>query len=197
MEFFNLDLKELIINIGLLGAFIILFAECGLLIGFFLPGDSLIFTAGLLASQGYFGIWQFIIGAILAAVFGNQLGYYLGKKFGPKIFNKEESVLFHRDHVEKAKKFYSDHGAPTLILARFAPIIRTFVPVLAGVGQMPKNQFLLYNVIGGILWILVLSWLGFFIGETVPDIDKYILPILVIIIILSITPALIAYLKKK
>ncbi|MEK7535224.1 MAG: VTT domain-containing protein [Patescibacteria group bacterium] len=189
MDLFGGGLEDTLIKIGLLGAYFILFAESGLLIGFFLPGDSLLFTAGLLASRGYFSIWALVIGGAMAAIIGNQVGYHFGRKFGPRIFNKEESLLFHKDHIIRAENFYEKYGGAALIISRFTPIIRTFVPILAGVGKMNYRKFFLYNIIGGFLWVFGVSFAGYFLGKIVPDIDKYILPIIVVIIILSaITP---------
>src|SRR3989344_7830988 len=189
MDLFGSGLEDTIVKIGLLGAYLILFAESGLLIGFFLPGDSLLFTAGLLASRGYFSIWALVIGGAIAAIIGNQVGYHFGRRFGPRIFNKEESLLFHKDHIIRAENFYEKYGGAALIISRFTPIIRTFVPILAGVGKMNYRKFFLYNIIGGILWVFSVSFAGYFLGKIVPDIDRYILPIIAVIIILSaITP---------
>ena len=189
MDLFGGGLEDTLIKVGLLGAYFILFAESGLLIGFFLPGDSLLFTAGLLASRGYFSIWALVIGGAIAAIIGNQVGYHFGRRFGPRIFNKEESLLFHKDHIIRAENFYEKYGGAALIISRFTPIIRTFVPILAGVGRMNYRKFFLYNIIGGILWVFGVSFAGYFLGKIVPDIDKYILPIIAVIIILSaITP---------
>lgn len=189
MDLFGGGLEDTLVKIGLLGAYFILFAESGLLIGFFLPGDSLLFTAGLLASRGYFSIWALVIGGAIAAIIGNQVGYHFGRRFGPKIFNKEESFLFHKDHIIRAENFYEKYGGAALIISRFTPIIRTFVPILAGVGRMNYKKFSLYNIIGGFLWIFTVSFAGYFLGRAVPNIDKYILPIIAVIIILSaITP---------
>ncbi len=189
MDLFGSGLEDTLIKIGLLGAYFILFAESGLLIGFFLPGDSLLFTAGLLAASGYFGIWELVIGGTVAAIVGNQVGYHFGRRFGPRIFSKEESWLFHKDHIIRAENFYAKYGGAALIISRFTPIIRTFVPILAGVGRMNYRKFFLYNIIGGVLWVFSISFAGFFLGKTVPNIDRYILPIIAVIIVLSaVTP---------
>ncbi|MBI4948040.1 DedA family protein, partial [Candidatus Berkelbacteria bacterium] len=128
------DIQEVLIHLGVWTAFAIIFAESGLLIGFFLPGDSLIFTAGLLASRGYFSLWLLIIGGSVAAILGDNFGYYFGKRYGHRIFNREESFFFHKDHVIRAEEFFKKHGPITIILARFTPVVRTFAPILAGVG---------------------------------------------------------------
>ena len=198
MDLFGSGLEDTIVKIGLLGAYLILFAESGLLIGFFLPGDSLLFTAGLLASRGYFSIWALVIGGAIAAIIGNQVGYHFGRRFGPRIFNKEESFLFHKDHIVRAEKFYEKYGGVALIISRFTPIVRTFIPILAGVGRMNYRKFFIYNVIGGIAWVLSVSFAGYFLGRIVPDIDKYILPIIALIIVCSaITPGWGYYQHRK
>lgn len=197
MHLFGGGLEDTLIQVGLLGAYFILFAESGLLIGFFLPGDSLLFTAGLLASRGYFSVWALIIGGVIAAIIGNQVGYHFGRKFGPKIFNKEESLLFHKDHIQRAEHFYARYGGMALVTSRFTPFIRTFIPILAGVGRMNYRQFFLYNVVGGILWVSSVSLAGFFLGRTVPNIDRYILPIIAVIILLSAITPLMGFLRHR
>ncbi|MDO8743036.1 MAG: VTT domain-containing protein [Candidatus Azambacteria bacterium] len=198
MEYFlDFDLATFILAAGYIGLFVIVFAESGLFLGFFLPGDSLIFTAGFLASQGYFNI--IILAAIFfaGAVLGDSFGYAFGKKTGPKLFTKEDSLLFKKSHLEKARIFYEVHGGKTIILARFMPIIRTFAPILAGVGMMKYSVFLLYNVIGGALWAVGLSFAGYLLGSIIPNADRYIIPIVILIIIASILPPIIHILRNK
>ena len=185
------DLVSIIKTAGYLGLFGIVFAESGLFIGFFLPGDSLLFTAGFLASQGYLNILILFPLTFAAAVLGDSAGYAFGRKVGPAIFTKDESVFFHKDHLEKAKIFYQENGPKTIVLARFLPVIRTFAPIVAGVGQMHYRTFLLYNVIGGALWAVGLSALGYFLGNVVPNIDQYLIPIILAIIVVSSLPTLI------
>ncbi|KKU43821.1 MAG: hypothetical protein UX60_C0016G0008 [Berkelbacteria bacterium GW2011_GWA2_46_7] len=197
MDLFGGGLEDTIISIGLLGTFLILFAESGLLIGFFLPGDSLLFTAGLLASQGYFSIWYLLIGGSLAAIIGDNVGYRFGRRYGHRIFNKQESIFFHQDHVRKAEEFYQKHGPLTVILARFVPVVRTFAPILAGVGKMEYRKFLLYNITGGLLWVWGLGLLGHWAGKTIPNIDRYILPGVAIVIIVSAIPGIVALIRQK
>lgn len=189
------DLITLIKTAGYLGIVGILFAESGLFIGFFLPGDSLLFTAGFLASQGYLHIIPLMFLSFLAAVAGDSVGYTFGRRVGPAIFKREDSLLFHKDHLERARVFYERHGGKAVILARFMPIVRTFAPILAGVGRMRYGMFLAYNIIGGLLWTIGLSGLGYFLGNTIPDVDKYLLPIILGIIILSVAPSIIHVLK--
>ena len=192
-----LSLTELLPIIGYTGIVAIIFAESGLLIGFFLPGDSLLFTAGFLASQGFFHIVPLILLSILAAIFGDSVGYAFGHRVGRKIFKREDSILFHKDNLLKAEAFYEKHGGKAIILARFMPVIRTFAPILAGVGTMKYSKFLGYNIVGGILWAAGLPFLGYFLGNTIPDVDKYLLPIIIFIILLSISPSLIHILRTK
>lgn len=192
----NFDLTELIKTVGLLGVFGIVFAESGLLIGFFLPGDSLLFTAGFLASQGFVNIWFLAIGSFIAAVVGDSVGYMFGHKVGKRLFQREDSLLFHKDNLLKAQEFYKKHGGKTIILARFMPIVRTFAPIVAGMGDMHYHTFIVYNVIGGLLWAVGLSLAGYFLGNLVPDVDKYLLPIVLAIIILSVAPSAYHILKE-
>lgn len=187
---------ELIKITGYIGIFGIVFAESGLFFGFFLPGDTLLFTAGFLASQGYINIWLTLILIFAGAVIGDSVGYTFGCKVGPKIFKREDSMVFHKDNLEKAKTFYEEHGPKTIILARFIPIIRTFAPIVAGIGQMKYKKFIAYNIIGGFLWAFVVTLAGYYLGKTIPNIDKYLLPIILGIIIVSFIPPLLHILKN-
>lgn len=191
MEYFGFDLIEAIKTVGYAGLFAIVFAETGLFLGFFLPGDSLIFVAGFLASQGFFG--PVLLSAILfvAAVTGNMAGYEFGRRVGPKLFSREDSLLFRKDHVTKTKKFYDKYGGKTVMIARFVPVVRTFAPILAGVAEMKYMVFLAYNIAGAAIWAVGLTVLGYFLGTRVPDIDKYLLPIVLVIIVVSVLPGVI------
>jgi|GEM_PF-36502 len=191
------DLIPLIKAIGYLGIFGIIFAESGLFIGFFLPGDSFLFTAGFLASQGFLNIYYLIILTAVGAILGNNFGYAFGKKIGPMIFKKEDSLLFHRDHLRKAEVFYAKYGGKALILARFMPGIRTFAPILAGVGKMDYKKFMIFNAIGCVLWGIGLPLSGYFLGNLVPNADKYIIPIVLVIIFLSILPIIYNFFKDE
>jgi membrane-associated protein len=191
------DLPSLLKIMGYGGLFAIVFAESGLLIGFFLPGDSLLFTAGFLASQGVFRIVPLSLVAFIGAVLGDSVGYAFGKKMGPRIFTREDSWLFHKDHLLRAEGFYQRHGGKTLVLARFMPVIRTFAPILAGVGSMTYAKFLSYNVLGGFLWGVGVSLLGYFLGRSIPDVDRYLLPIIVGIILVSIAPSAFHMLRHR
>lgn len=187
---FHFDLEELIKTVGYLGIFAMVFSESGLLIGIFFPGDSLLFTAGFLASVGFFNIYFLAIFCFVAAVFGDNIGYAFGKHYGPKIFNKEDSFWFHRRHLEKAQKFYEKHGGKTIVLARFTPIIRTFAPIVAGAGNMEYKVFFFYNIIGGFLWGVGITFAGYFFGKLIPNVDKYLLPIVFLIILISLLPTI-------
>lgn len=184
------DLRALLEAIGYAGIGAIVFAESGLLIGFFLPGDSLLFTAGFLASQGIFNIVWLAGLCFLAAVLGDSVGYSFGHRVGRRIFTREDSLLFHKHNLQRAQAFYDRHGGKTIILARFLPVVRTFAPILAGVGSMPYRRFLAYNVVGGALWAVGLTVLGYYLGSAIPDVDRYLLPIILGIVVLSILPTI-------
>lgn len=192
-----LNPTSLVKDFGYLGVFITLFLESGIVIGFFLPGDTLLFTAGLLASQGSLNIVALILVAVAAAILGNSAGYYTGKKTGPALFSRPKSFWFSPKRVTEAHEFFEKEGAQSLILARFIPAVRTFVPIVAGVGKMPYRSFLTFNAIGGLLWGILVPILGYTLGETVHNIDKYILPIVVIIAIISALPMATQYYKKR
>lgn len=187
----------LIKTLGTLGIVAIIFAESGLFFGFFLPGDSLLFTAGLVASQGYLNFWVLLVGAAVAAIAGDSVGYGFGRKAGPKLFSREDSRFFKKIYLERTKVFYKRHGKKTIVLARFVPIVRTFAPILAGVGLMSYRTFLLYNIIGGLGWSVGLLTLGYGLGKFIPDIDRYILPIVLIIIFFSMLPNLADFVKGR
>lgn len=197
MSIFNIDIVEMIKVIGYLGLFVIIFAESGLFFGFFLPGGSLLFTAGLLASQGLFNIYWLIVVVGLAAILGDSTGYWFGSKVGNKIFTKEDSLFFNKKYLEKTKAFYDKYGSMTVAIGRFVPIVRTFAPILAGVGEMKYKKFLIFNVVGALLWAVGLALLGFFLGGAVPGIDKYITQIVILIIILSVLPIIFNLKFKK
>ncbi len=194
---FGIDLAHLIEAGGILLVAAIVFAESGLLIGFFLPGDSLLFTAGLLSAQGHMSIVPLVLIVTAAAIAGDSVGYNIGKHAGKRIFKKEDSLLFHKDHIMRAEKFYEAHGGKAIILARFVPVVRTFAPVVAGVGTMHYRKFLGYNVIGALLWATGITILGYVLGSKIPNIDHYLLPVIGGIIILSVAPALYHLLKEE
>jgi membrane-associated protein len=166
----------------------IVFTETGLLIGFFLPGDSLLITAGLVAAAGGLDIWLLNALLTVAAVVGDSVGYAIGYRAGPRIFTREDSRWFSRSHLVRTREFYERHGGKTIVLARFIPIIRTFAPVVAGVGRMEYRRFLAYNILGGVGWVVSLTWAGYLLGRTIPDIGRYIHIVIGIVVILSVVP---------
>lgn len=175
----------------------IIFAETGLLVGFFLPGDSLLFTAGLLVSTGAMpvNIWVLIVMLVVSGFIGNQLGYYIGYKAGPAIFNKPDSRLFKKQHVDNAHAFFERHGGKALILARFVPIVRTFVPVIVGVAKMDMRKFLLFNAIGAIAWAGGVTYLGYVLGNNFPWVQNNLDIIFLAIVAVSVIPIGIEFLK--
>ena len=185
------DLEQFTRTIGLFGVFGIVFAETGLLIGFFLPGDSLLFTAGFLASQGVFDIWPLSLGCFAACVIGNIAAYAFGARVGRKLFERPDSRFFRRETLVKAHAFYERHGARALILARFIPGVRVFAPIVAGTSLMDYRKFTIVNVLGGALWSIGLTWAGYWLGRTIPNVDRYLLPIVALILVLSVLPAVI------
>lgn len=193
----HFDLTQLIQAIGSLGLFGIVFAETGLFFGFFFPGDSLLFTAGLLASQGFLNIWFLAPLMILGAVMGDSFGYWFGAKVGPKIFNKEDSFFFHKEHINRTQRFYLKYGAKAVFFARFVPIVRTFAPILAGVGSMPYGTFVRFNIMGGVVWGGGITLLGYFLGSIVPNIEHYLLQIILVIIAVSFLPIVYEVISDK
>jgi len=191
------DVEGLIRWGGLVMLVAIVFAETGLLIGFFLPGDSLLVTAGVFAAAGHLNIVLILVLVTFAAVAGDQLGYFIGYRAGSLIFTREDSLLFRRDHLLRAHAFYEKYGGKTIILARFMPIIRTFAPVVAGVGTMEYRRFVAYNVIGGVLWVWSMSLIGYGLGNAIPDIDKHIHKVIVVVVFLSILPGIIEYWRGR
>jgi membrane-associated protein len=192
-----MDPKHLIETFGTIGLFIIIFAESGVLAGFFLPGDSLLFTAGLLASRGDLNLVVILVGCFLAAVLGDQFGYFFGRRVGPALFKRPNSRLFHQRNVDRARAFFEEHGPKTIVLARFIPVVRTFTPILAGVGRMEYRTFVAFNVLGGFLWAVGVTLLGYALGESIPDIDRYLVPIVGVIILLSFIPVARELLKAR
>ena len=170
MDFLSPDF--LISTLGLAGICAVLFAESGILLGLFLPGDSLLFAAGVFAGQGYFPFWLLLILGIISAILGDNTGYWFGKKFGPKIFSKEESFFFKKSYVTKTKEFYEHHGKKTIAVARFVPIVRTFAPVMAGIGNMDYSVFAKWNVIGSIAWVGIFTSAGLFLSKIFPESEK-------------------------
>lgn len=189
---FGIDLVELIRTIGYVGIIAIIFAESGLFFGFFLPGDSLLLTAGLLAARGELNLILLLVTLAPAAVLGDNVGYWFGKKAGPPIFSRENSLLFRRKNLLAAKAFYDKHGGKTITIARFMPFIRTFAPIVAGAVEMKYRRFMIFNLFGGLIWTLGFTLAGYFLGQSIPPevLDKYFLLILLIVIFLSAIPAM-------
>lgn len=188
---------DIIKTLGLFGVFLTIFAETGLFFGFFLPGDSLLFTAGFLSSQGHLNLAVLLVGAFAAAVIGDTVGYFFGAKAGPQIFRREDSFFFKKSYLFRTKEFYERHGKKTIVLARFLPIVRTFAPILAGVGNMEYPSFFFYNITGGLLWTLCLGLAGFALGDIIPDADRYLLPIVIAIIVVSFIPSALEFFRMR
>lgn len=200
-------------TIGYLMIFGIIFAESGLLIGFFLPGDSLLFTAGFLASPAsqellnklggqaetsFFSLPVLLVGCFLAAVIGDSVGYTFGKRVGQRLFQREDSMLFSKKNVYKAQEFYEKHGGKAIVLARFLPVVRTFAPIVAGIGDMKYSRFLAFNLIGGALWAIGVTLAGYFLAAIIgpENVDKYLLPIIILIVFISVAPSAYHVLKE-
>lgn len=175
----------------------IIFTETGLMLGFFLPGDSLLVSAGIFVAAGHISISTLLVLASLAAVVGDQVGYYIGRKTGSALFTKDDSLLFKRSHVALARLFYERYGAKTIVLARFVPIIRTFAPVVAGVAQMNYRKFVTYNIFGGVLWVWTMVLVGYLLGTVVPNINKHIHIVIAIVIFLSILPGVVEAVRAR
>ena len=184
---------------GYIGLTLIIFAETGLLVGFFLPGDSLLVTAGLLIGSGVvdLNIWTINLLLIPAAIIGDATGYWIGRRAGRALFQREDSRFFKRKHLIQTHEFYERHGGKTIIMARFIPIVRTFAPVVAGVAEMSYGRFAMFNVVGGIGWILSMTLLGYFLGNTIPGLDKHIELLALVIIAISLLPLGIEYLRHR
>ena len=182
-------------GIGLIG--LIIFVETGFFLGFFLPGDSLLVTAGIFAAAGYLNIWQLLILLPICAIVGDQLNYYVGKKAGKALFQREDSLFFHKHHLEKARQFYDAHGPKTIVLARFVPIVRTFAPAIAGVAEMHYGKFITYNIFGGFIWVWSMLISGYSLASLIPNINDYIHVVVGVVILLSLLPLIFEYVKHK
>ncbi len=187
---------EKIVRAGIFLVAGIIFAESGLLIGFFLPGDSLLFTAGFLASQDIVNVHVLAAVCFIAAVAGDSVGYHFGHSVGPKLLKKPDGKIFKKQYIAEAEAFYEKHGKKTIIIARFVPIVRTFAPIVAGIGKMHYRTFLAYNVIGGALWTLGLTYAGYFLGRSVPWAKDYLELVILGVIFLSLVPSIVHVLSK-
>ena len=190
-------LRDIIVWGGYAGLFAIIFSETGLFVGFFLPGDSLLVTAGLFASQGYLNIFLLDLLLCIAAVAGDGTGFWIGLKAGHKLYNRPQSKFFRRDHLIKTKQFYDKYGGVTIIIAHFIPFARTFAPVVSGIAELKYRRFAMFNIPGAVGWILSMTLIGFFLGRTVPGIEKHIEIIIVIIVLISVSPIIFKYLQHK
>lgn len=191
------SLIEAILSASYLGIFAIIFAETGLLVGFFLPGDSLLIAAGLLAAGGKLNLGGIMAAVVAGAILGNTAGYFIGQRFGPAVFRNQNSRFFKPEYVVEAQKFFVKYGALAVILARFVPIVRTLVPTLAGVSRMPFGLYTLYNVIGALLWGVGLTALAYYLGQLIPDLDKYILLIVAVVLVVSVIPIVLKFLQAR
>lgn len=195
------DVEAIIKAVGYLGLFLIIFAETGLLLGFFLPGDTLLISAGLLIQQDKVNLelWILIPLLIAAAIIGDAVGYQVGRQAGPRLFKREDGRIFKRDHLDRAKRFYDKHGGKTIVLARFLAFIRTFAPTVAGAAEMPYARFAAFNAIGALLWVPSLTLLGYFFGKTIPAslVDVFFIGLLGIMVVASVIPALIHLWRQR
>jgi membrane-associated protein len=197
-----LDPTHLINNYGLWGVIAIIFAESGLFFGFFLPGDSLLVTAGLLASTHRAGdvhlnLAALLIGCSIAAVAGDQVGYAFGNRFGPALFSREESRLFKPEHLHQARQYLDTRGSKMIVIARFVPAVRTFTPIVAGASRMRYRLFVPYNVAGGILWACGMLLAGYSLGRSVAHIDRYLVPVIVVVIVVSLIPVILEFRRAR
>ncbi len=195
---FGIDLQQIVQTLGYVGIMAVVFSETGIFfVGMVLPGDSLLFTAGFIASQGLLHIVPLTIYACLAATVGGLCGYWVGSYMGPRLFNRKDSFFFNHDQVQRAHTFFEKYGGKTLILARFIPFIRAIAPAVAGIGKMDYAKYFLFNLIGAVIWGVGTTLLGFWLGSAIPNVDKYLLPIIGLIIFLSVLPSLIHILRDE
>jgi membrane-associated protein len=190
------DVETLVRVGGLTAMTAIIFAETGLMIGFFLPGDSLLVTAGVFAATGQLNIWALNALLIVAAIAGDTVGYWFGRRVGPALFKRPKSLLFNPDHLRRAHDFYEKHGGKTIIIARFMPVIRTFAPIVAGMGEMKYRRFLSFNVFGGLFWVISMTGIGYFLGK-IPGVREHIEIVIIIVVFLSILPGIIAFARER
>ncbi len=191
------DLPGLVQWAGLFGLAAIIFSETGLLVGVFLPGDSLLVTAGLFAAKGYLNVYALAPALTLAAICGNSVGYFIGRATGPRVFKRENSLFFNKNHAIRAHDFYEKYGKKTIVLAQFMPVIRTFSPVIAGVAGMPFTTFIAYNVFGAFLWIWSMTGIGYFLGNYIPGIDQHIEIVVLTVIFISLLPGIIGGIRAR
>jgi membrane-associated protein len=194
---FLTDVRGLVQAGGYIALAIIVFTETGLMVGFFLPGDSMLVTAGLFAAKGVLNIVWLNVLLSVCAIAGDATGYLIGRKLGPALFRKEDSLLFKKKHLVATHDFYEKHGGKTIIIARFVPVIRTFAPVVAGMGDMPYRRFAMFNIIGGIGWVFSMTMIGYLLVTLFPATEKHIETVIIIVIIVSLLPGVIEYLRAR
>ncbi len=185
-----LDVNHLVATGGILLVAAIVFAEVGLLLGFFLPGDTLLIAAGIFAASGKISLLPLLIATALAAIIGDNTGYYIGKHLGPRLFRKDDSLIFQKSHIVRSEKFFEKHGSKTLLVSHFLPVIRTFTPLLAGAGSMSHKKFFVFDAIGDIFWAVSVTLIGYFFGSRIPNIDHYIMFVIGGVVALTIAPTL-------
>jgi membrane-associated protein len=191
-----LDPVTIVQSGGILMIGAIIFAESGLLIGFFLPGDTLLFSAGFFASQDKLPLLPLLFVIVITAVLGDNVGYNIGRRTGHRIFRKKDGIFFRQEYIQRAESFYEDHGGKTVTLARFIPVVRTFAPIVAGVGKMDRRKFLVYNFVGALVWGIGVTMLGFILGNKIPSIDKYLLPLVGLAMLLTFGGPLVHMLRE-
>lgn len=175
---------------GLLALFLIIFSESGMMVGFFFPGDTLLFSAGILAASGRLPLLAVIFVVALAAILGDNVGYHIGRSFGRRLFTKADGFIFRKAYIERAERFYEKYGSKTMLLAHFVPVVRTFVPVTAGAGNMELPKYMLYDAIGDTAWAITVPLAGYFIGSRIPGIENLIDPILILVVLVSLVPTI-------
>ncbi len=195
--YFLMDVRGLVAAGGTLMVCAIVFVETGLFVGFFLPGDSLLVTAGLFAAKGDLDITSLLVLVSICAVAGDQVGYVIGRKAGQALYSRPDSTFFKKKHLERAHEFYEKYGGKTIVLARFMPIVRTFAPAVAGAAEMTYSKFVFYNIAGGLLWVWSMLLLGFFLGRAIPNLDQYIHLVIAIVVFLSILPGIIEFYRAR
>lgn len=184
------DISHLLQTGGLILIAAVIFAESGMMVGFFFPGDTLLFSAGILAAGGKLNIITILITIALAAIIGDNVGYQIGKSLGPRLFRKKDGLIFRKEYIDRAEAFYEKYGSKTMLLAHFVPVVRSFAPVTAGAGKMPRKLFILYDAIGDIAWTLIITLLGYYVGSRIPHVEKYIEPVLLGVILIFLAPTL-------
>lgn len=196
-QILHFNLMQWVTTMGTLGVLLVVFCETGLFFGCFFPGDSLLFTVGVLATRGLFHLYVVIPCVIVAAILGYACGYWFGDKLGHWLIKRPDGFLFKKKYIEQAHAFYAKHGGMAMVLCRLVPIVRTFCPIVAGMGKMPFARYTLFNVIGALIWVPLLTLLGYFIGNLFPNAPHFILPIVLVIIVISVLPGIVHYIKAR